>query len=278
MDSILITGASGGMGRATVAFFARQGYRVFALDRRPPDGAAPLPENVVFVTADITDEASVAAAFAAVRAETDSLCAVIHLAGIYLLDSLVELSPAGFERAFRVNLGGAFLVNRTFLPLLGKGARLIHVTSELAVRDPLPFTGLYGVTKAALDRYAYSLRMELQLLGVRVSVLRAGAVDTGMLGESTRCLDAFCRETKLYACNARRFRDIVDRVEARRVPPERVAVKIGRIFRAKRPRFAYSVNRNPLLILFDLLPARLRFFLIRKILQTPGRARVEKER
>ena len=141
------------------------------------------------------------------------------------------------------------------------------LTSELAVRDPLPFTGLYGITKTALDQYAYSLRMELQLLGVSVAVLRAGAVDTGMLGESTRQLDAFCRDTKLYTCNAERFKQIVDNVEARRIPPAGIAKKLYRIFCAKRPKFAYSINRNPLLILLDMLPKRARFYIIRSILK-----------
>ena len=254
------------MGRAAAELFAGRGYRVFALDRAP----CPARENVVPLQADVTDEQSVAAAFGAVRAETSGLCGIIHFAGIYVLDSLVEIAPSGFERAFRVNLGGAYLVNRTFLPLLKEGARVIIVTSELAPRDPLPFTGLYGITKTALDRYAYSLRMELQLLGVSVSVLRAGAVDTGMLGESTRQLEAFCRDTRLYDCSAKRFKTIVDRVEARRIPPERIAEKIYGIACAKRPRFAYSINRNPLLILFDLLPQRVRFFAIRMILKSPG--------
>lgn len=141
------------------------------------------------------------------------------------------------------------------------------LTSELAVRDPLPFTGLYGITKTALDQYAYSLRMELQLLGVSVAVLRAGAVDTGMLGESTRQLDAFCRDTKLYTCNAERFKQIVDNVEARRIPPAGIAKKLYGIFCAKRPKFAYSINRNPLLILLDMLPKRARFYIIRSILK-----------
>lgn len=251
------------MGKAVCALFAARGFRVFALDKEPADEG----EGIIPIQADVTSQESLSAAFSTVSAQTDGLAAVIHLAGIYMLDSLAEISPESFERIFRVNLYGAFLVNRTFLPLLGSGARVIMVTSELAVRGPLPFTGLYAVTKTALDRYAYSLRMELQLLGVQVSVLRAGAVDTGMISESTAALSRFCSETKLYSCNARRFKAIVDRVEARRIPPEKVAARLLRIAAARRPRFAYSINRNKLLILFDMLPMRLRFFIIRRVLK-----------
>ena len=260
--AILITGANGGMGKATVDLFVKNGYRVFALDR---DACEPR-ENVIPLKADVTEEASVTAALEAVSAQTRELCGIIHLAGIYLLDSLVEMPPASFERIFRVNLGGAFLINRTFLPLLKNGAKIILLTSELAVRDPLPFTGLYGITKTALDKYAYSLRMELQLMGISVSVLRAGAVDTGMISASTKALDTFCRNTKLYAVNARRFKQIVDSVEARKIPPAKIARKLYRIFTRKKPKFGYAINRNILLILLDRLPKRVRFWIIKKIL------------
>ena len=94
-------------------------------------------------------------------------------------------------------------------------------------------------TKGALDRYAYSLRMELQLKGIKVSVLRAGAVSTGMLGVSTDALDRFCAGTKLYSCNAERFKRIVGSVEARNIPPEKIAQKAVRILK-KTPRSAKS--------------------------------------
>ena len=123
------------------------------------------------------------------------------------------------------------------------------------------------MTKAALDRYAYSLRMELQLLGISVSVIRAGAVDTDMLGASTRALDRFCAETKLYACNAARFKAIVEGVEARRIPPEKIAQKALSILRKKRPGFAYPINRNPLLLLLNALPKRLQLWAIRQVLR-----------
>ena len=140
-------------------------------------------------------------------------------------------------------------------------------TSELAPLDPLPFTGIYAVTKSALDKYAYSLRMELQLLGIEVSVLRAGAVNTGMLGVSARALDRFCENTKLYSCNAKRFKGIVESVEARCIPPEKIAEKTGKILGKKHAKFAYAVNRNPLLLMLNGLPKRTQLWIIKKILE-----------
>lgn len=260
--SILITGAYGGMGRATVKLLAEKGFRIFALDRSVGQGS----DNVIPVQCDITSEESVAGAFEKVRAETESLFAIIHFAGVYMLDSLVEMSTESFERIFKINLQGAYLVNKIFLPMLRDGSRIVITTSELAPLDPLPFTGIYAVTKAALDKYAYSLSMELQLKGIKVSVLRAGAVKTDMLGVSTTALDDFCKNTALYSCNAERFKRIVDGVESRNVEPSAVAEKVSSILAKRKPKFSYNINRNPLLLMLNALPKRLQLGIIKLIL------------
>ena len=265
MNDILVTGAYGGMGRAAVQAFLAQGCRVFALDRKT--GETPADSRLIPVEADITSEESVRNAFERIRTRTDHLHAIVHFAGIYMLDSLIEMDSGSFRRILDVNLYGAFLVNRTFLPLLSEGSRILITTSELAPLDPLPFTGIYAVTKSALDKYAYSLRMELQLLGISVSVLRAGAVATGMLGVSTDALERFCNTTEHYTCNADRFRKIVNRVEARCIPPEKLAAKAVRILGKRKPAFAYSINRNPLLLLMGILPKRMQLWAIRMILK-----------
>ena len=109
--------------------------------------------------------------------------------------------------------------------------------------------------------------MELQLLGISVSVLRAGAVDTGMIGASVTALDRFCDKTELYSCNAARFKRIVDGVEARRISADRLAKRAVKILEKRRVGFAYSINRNPLLLLLNALPKRLQLFVIRLILK-----------
>ena len=261
--TVLITGAGGGMGRQTALLLASQGYRVLALDIKPCEET----ENITYIAADITSEESLRAAVLRIREQTDSLYAVLHFAGIYMLDSLVEMETADFQRILNVNLCGVFLLNKLVLPMLGEGSRILITTSELAPLDPLPFTGIYAVTKAALDKYAYSLAMELQLLGIRVSVLRAGAVDTGMLGVSTDALARFCEKTEIYTCNAARFRAVVDKVEARSIPPRKIAEKALKILKKRSPAFVYAINRNPLLLLLNVLPKRLQLFAIRKILK-----------
>ena len=263
MGNYLVTGAAGGMGRAICDALTTGGHRVWGLDRAVTEAA----EGWTSLAADLTRAPELECALEQIRAEAGALDGIVHAAGVYDLDSLVEMPEDAFVRDFDVNLFGAFRINRLFLPLLRRGGRIVLITSELAPLHPLPFTGIYAVTKAALDRYAEALRMEVQLLGISVIVLRPGAVRTGMLSVSTEKLERFCEKTQLYPCNAARFRQIVDRIEARSVPPERVAALICHALSTPRPRLCYSLNRNPLLLLFELCPVRLRLFLIRKILE-----------
>lgn len=260
---VLVIGAAGGMGQATAKLLRDSGFTVFALDRN----LINMESGIVPMKADITDMHSLESALSEIRQHTDRLYAIVHLAGMYALDSLLEIDEALFKRVFEVNVFGVYRVNKVFTPLLEPGGRIVITTSELAALDPLPFTGLYAVTKSTLDKYAYSLRMEMQLLDIHISVLRPGAVKTNMLGASTDALEAFCSNTTLYPCNAKRFRQIVERVESRNVSPERVAVQVNKILRTRKPRYVYHLNRNPLLLLFNILPHRIQTWIIGKILK-----------
>ncbi len=271
MKYVLVTGAYGGMGKAVTTALKSAGYYVFAMDKKVDatqgSSASETEARVMPIEADITDTESLKKAFDKVREKTDTLYAILHFAGIYSLDSLVEMSEQAFLRAFNINVFGAYRVNKLFLPLLKQGSKIIITTSELAPLEPLPFTGIYAITKSALDKYAYSLRMEVQLLGISVSVLRPGAVNTGMLGVSTKALDDFCKNTKLYSCNATRFKSIVDKVEARNVPAEKIANKTVKILAKKKPKQVYKINRNPLLLLLNALPKSCQTKIIRQILK-----------
>ena len=264
MNYVIVTGAYGGMGKSVVNALIQNGYAVFAFDKKIQTESR---ENVFPIQVDITDLESVSAAFERVNTVTNSIYAILHFAGIYNLNSLVEIPETEFERIFKINVFGAYIINKTFLPLLSNGSRILITSSELAPLNPLPFTGIYAVTKTALDSYARSLQMELQLLGISVSVLRPGAVKTDMLGASTTALDRFCENTKLYKCNADRFKKIVNGVETRNISCEKLAKKTLKIVNAKRPKLVYKINRNPLLLLLNALPKRLQSKIIKAILK-----------
>jgi NAD(P)-dependent dehydrogenase (short-subunit alcohol dehydrogenase family) len=263
MKTVLLIGAGGGMGSACARMLLSDGARVLGVDR---PGTA-MPEGVTPLFANLTDPDAVTTAFDTAKTLTDSLDAIVYMAGIYDADSLIEIDEDRMRRIFEINVFGAYRTIKTFLPLLHPGARVVLVTSELADLDPLPFTGLYGITKGTLDKYAFSLAMELQLIGVKVSVIRPGAVETPLIGRSVERIESFAANTEHYPECAERFLYVTHKVESRSVPPEAVAKKLIRILSAKRPRFLYTLNTSPLLKLYGILPKQWKLFAIKTYLK-----------
>ncbi|MBQ6076970.1 MAG: SDR family NAD(P)-dependent oxidoreductase [Clostridia bacterium] len=261
MKTVLLIGAGGGMGSACARMLLRQGYRVIGLDRE----GTVVPEGAAFVPIDVTDPASVQSACEALQGT--ALDAIAYMAGVYDTGSLIEIDEARMRRIFEVNVFGAYRAIKAFFPLLRENGRVVLVTSELAPLDPLPFTGLYGVTKGTLEQYAFSLAMELQLIGVMVSVIRPGAVETPLIGRSVERIESFAVNTEHYPECAERFLYVTHKVESRSVPPEAVAKKLIRILSAKRSRFLYTLNTSPLLKLYGILPKQWKLFAIKTYLK-----------
>ena len=107
MKYVLITGAYGGMGYPTVKALADSGFTVFALDKK----VRASENNIIPIEADITDVSSLHLALEKVKAYTDELYAIVHFAGVYMLDSLIELPDEDFDKIFKINVYGAFYVN-----------------------------------------------------------------------------------------------------------------------------------------------------------------------
>lgn len=263
MKKVLVTGATGGMGAAICKLLVQKGYKVYGIDYRECQKI----DGIEFYPCDVTDTEAIEDVFEKVKDDADKLDAIVHTAGIYDLDSLVEMDEKRFKRIFDINLFGVYRINKAFMPLLSRGSRIIITSSELAPLDPLPFTGIYGITKAALEKYAFSLRMETNLLGIPVSIIRPGAVKTGLLNVSTDALDKFVENTKLYKCNASRFKGIVDSVESKHVPAEVIGETVYKALTDKVPLYVYNVNRNPLLKLLNAMPQRAQVMAIGLILK-----------
>lgn len=263
MKNVLVTGASGGMGVAICQSLVAKGYKVYGIDYRKGDDI----NGVEFFECDVTDRASIEAVYESIKEKTDNLAGIVHTAGIYDMDSLIEMDEKRFTRIFDINVFGVFRINQIFAPMLTKGSRIIITSSELAPLDPLPFNGIYGITKATLEKYAFSLRMETNLLGIPVSIIRPGAVKTGLLGASTQAIDRFVSNTKLYKSTSTRFKKIVDSVESRNITPDKIADKVLEALEEKHPKYVYKINRNPLLLLLNSLPDKMQVDIIGMILK-----------
>lgn len=261
MKNILITGVYGGMGKATYRLLTEKGYDVFGID------ICDNKDNLNnYYQTDITSLESIQNTYRLISKEINDLYAIIHMAGIYKMDSLLEIDEKDFLKIFDVNLNGIYRINKVFMPLLKNESKIIITSSEVAPLDPMPFNGLYSITKAAVEKYAFSLRMEVNLLGIRVSILRPGAVKTNLLNDSMSELDKFCNKTNLYKTNSLRFKKIVSKIETKSIKPEKIAEKVLKIISIKKPKYIYNINRSLLLRIFNFLPDRLQVWIIKNII------------
>ncbi|MBQ9747190.1 MAG: SDR family NAD(P)-dependent oxidoreductase [Clostridia bacterium] len=261
---ILLTGASSGIGAATAELLRNEGYTVYAVDVCDMTEK----EGVIAFTADITDKARLEEICTELDAKGVTLDAIVNVAGIHGMFSLVEGDAERMRRLIDVNLTGTIYVNRIFHRLLAPRGRIVIVTSEVAPLAPMPFNGLYNVSKTALDCYAQALRQELNLLGQSVVTIRPGAIETPLASGSLRSTDALSRETVLYHKQASRFLGITRRFMGTPLRPQKLATLILRALRAKRPRLIYHKHRNAGLVLLSCLPLRAQCFVIRLLLST----------
>ncbi|WP_329066760.1 SDR family oxidoreductase [Amycolatopsis sp. NBC_01480] len=179
MSSVLITGASQGIGRAIALELANRGHRVIATARRPETLAdLPVDERLRL---DVTDQDSVDEAMAA-AGEVDVL---VSNAGATLRAPLESVPLAEVERIYQLNTIGALRVAQGVLPAMrerGSG-RLVFVSS-IQGRLVLPVIGAYGASKWALEAIAETLAIETRPFGVKVSIVQPGAVATNGAGQT----------------------------------------------------------------------------------------------
>ncbi len=266
MKQIVLTGGAGGLGRAVAEYFADRGVTVFSCDIKEQEEY----ERVVPVKLDLRDARSVEAAKEEIAAAALKIDTVIHLAGIYMMDSFAEMPEDRFSAIMDVNLMGVYRINKAFLPLLRGGGRIIITTSELAGQKPLPFTGVYVVSKTALECYADALRLELQLLGIPVISVRPGAFNTQLLCQSSRELERLREGTKLYRGKLDRIARIMEGQLRTAKGPKALAKVFWRAANSPRPKLRYTVNASFLLNLYGALPRRLQAFALRRFLKETG--------
>lgn len=261
--NLLITGAASGIGRAAVEHFIEHGHKVYGIDM------SPVPERDGFhgFVVDITDEAAVLCVRDHLLAKGIVLDAVVNVAGIHKMASLVESDYNAMKRVVDINLTGAMLVNRVFHRCLRPGGRIVIVTSEVASFDPMPFNGLYSVTKTALDAYAQALRQELSLIGQSVVTIRPGAVATPLSSRSVKDTRDLAETTVLYQQQAKNFSGLAAKFMGKPIAPEKLAALIYKATTVKHPKLIYQKHRNVGLVLLNMLPKRWQCAIIRWLLR-----------
>ncbi|MFJ9244849.1 SDR family oxidoreductase [Streptomyces sp. NPDC101776] len=176
MSSILITGASKGIGRATAVELARRGHRVVATARDPQALADLQVERRLRL--DVTDQASVDAAIK----EAGGIDVLLSNAGAVFAGAVEASPPDEIERLFRQNTVGAIRVAQAVLPQMRERAsgRLLFVSSIVG-RTVMPGNGAYAATKWALEAFAETLAIEVAGFGIDVTLAQPGPVSSGAL-------------------------------------------------------------------------------------------------
>ena len=174
----VVTGAAGGIGRATVDVLAGAGWRVVAVDRR---SEVSFPDRVEFMQADIARPEAVESLFADLNARLDGLQALVNNAAIQIIKPLVETSVAEWDEVMNANLRSIFLTARSAYPLLvaARGA-IVNVSSVHALATSTDIAA-YAASKGGIMALTRAMALEFGRQGVRANAILPGAVDTPML-------------------------------------------------------------------------------------------------
>ena len=273
--TVLVTGASTGIGDAVARHLDSLGWTVVAGVRREADAEAVRSRGsgrMVPVILDVADADSVATAVATVEgiAGAAGLAGLVNNAGI----SGGELD--GFRRTLEVNLVGAVAVTQAVLPMIRLGGGRLVFVGSIGGRMPVPFTAAYAASKAGLAAVCDCLRGELRPWRIQVSLIEPGAVATpiwekGISSSMARAAELPPHAGALYG----RAIDAVGRVARgaadRAMPPEKVARAVEHALTASRPRTRYLVGAEARAqALVRRLPDRARDRLVATYMKLPG--------
>jgi NAD(P)-dependent dehydrogenase (short-subunit alcohol dehydrogenase family) len=267
--AIAVTGASTGIGRATVAKAAREGAHVFASVRKQADADSlrvEFGEAVTPLMFDVADEAAVRTGAAQVAGTLGSrkLFGLVNNAGVAVPGPLLHLDTDELRRQFEINLFGVHNVTRAFAGLLGadeqrtgRSGRIVMISS-VGGESGAPFVGPYAASKFAMEGYSQSLRRELMLHGIDVIVIGPGAVATPIWDKAEQNdLKRFSNTP--YAQAIERVTDYMLQQGRDGLPPSDVGDLVWRCLTDPKPKVRYAILRRPFMdrALPQLLPPRI---------------------
>ena len=249
MRSVLVTGASTGIGRATALRLDAAGWRVFAGVRREEDAealreAAAGELEPLFI--DVTDAAQIEAAAARLEAEPAGLAGLVNNAGAAIPSPLETMPIEDFRRQLEINLIGQVAVTQALLPAIRRANGRVVFVSSIGGRIAFPMTGAYHAAKFGIEAVGDIFRQELRPWGIRVSIVEPGSIDTAIWDRGERSADEVGtrspRREELYGRAIERYRKVVRATAERGIAPEKVAARIEHALTARRPRSRYLVG------------------------------------
>jgi NAD(P)-dependent dehydrogenase (short-subunit alcohol dehydrogenase family) len=263
--SVVITGASRGLGLASASHLYRQGWRVVAAMRSPDVGMDRLRETtgardddprLTGVALDLTDSASVTAAAKSIEEMIGTPYGLVHNAGISAAGMVEETPMSLWEQMFATNIFGPVALTKALLPSMraaGRG-RIVLVSSQSGVRG-MPATAPYSAVKGALERWGESMAGEVAPFGIGVTILVTGTYNTDIITDAgtTDCRDLDGPYARHHSTMDKRGRFAM-RVAAR--SPNLFAAGLAKALDSNKPFVRRSVGPDArmLLIANRLLP------------------------
>lgn len=261
--NVLITGAANGLGYAAAKYFSLNEHNVYSIDIIKPEDI----DRIKGFKVDVTNINEIKIFKKYLEENNIYFDIIINFAGIYDIGSFIEKDLNKIHKLINVNLLGPINVNQILFTRLNDKGKIIIITSELANLDPLPFNGIYNVSKTALDCYAQSLRQELNLLGKKVITIRPGAFNTNLSKGSLEQTKKLMDETTIYKKQSKNFYKIVKTFMGKPKDPNILAKLIYKISLKKNPKFIYKKHTNKGLWLLNILPKRLQCFVVKQLLK-----------
>ena len=236
MRTVLVTGASSGIGLATARLLAGHGYRVLGTSRDPGRIADPLP-GVDYLPLDLADRESIAAC-AAAAGPVDVL---VNNAGESQSGPLEELPMDAIDRLFQLNVLGPVQLTQLVLPGMRerKFGRVVMVGSMIA-SFPVAFRSSYTASKAAIKGFADATRVEVAPYGIGISTVEPGSIRTGISERRTNYL----AEGSPYTERFQSMLKTLDADERAGIPGDKVAATILKAIEDRKPHRLYAVGSN----------------------------------
>lgn len=255
MKTVVITGASSGIGLVTGEYLASKGYKVYGLSRSKGNTKA-----INYIACDVTDKSQVEAAFRQIPEDID---AVINNAGIGIGGAIEYTPTEDIEKIISVNIMGVVNVTQVALPYLRKTKGRIVNIGSVAGDMAIPFQAFYSLTKAGVGIFSEALNIEVRPFGVRSILVLPGDTKTSFTENRKKGV----LEDEVYGKRIRKSLEKMEKDEIKGMPPVAVAKVVHKVLEKKNPPIRVTVGCGYKILVFlkRLVPSRFLNYVLYKL-------------
>jgi NAD(P)-dependent dehydrogenase (short-subunit alcohol dehydrogenase family) len=280
--SIVITGVSTGIGRASLDLLHEKGYHIFGSVRNQADAdklSKIYPDRFTPLRFDVQNHDEVVKASKVVFEQCETLVGLINNAGIAIPGPLELLSEEQFEKQLDVNVKSIRRITNLFLPLLGtkpgsakQPGRIINISSVSGLFNS-PFNGAYSISKHALESMTDIYRRELRRYGIKVIAIEPGPIKTEIWKKNLNMMDEF-KDSDYYEV-LQKADKIIENAERNALPVENLSRLVAKCLTVSRPKTRYIVHKNKFAfrLMAYYLPDKITDWLVHKTLTSSNRHR-----